>query len=899
MTTVAGPVPDPDVPATINGKTLTVTFDKALSTNVDTAQLMYHLSIHGAGDVSGGNRSADQHPDRISIGGTDNKVLTLGLYEAVGASDVVTLSHSGDGLLKGSATGNPPAPGFRDLPVTNVTAGSVGPLPQRASVAGKSLKVVFDVALDASSLPAGNAFRVLTQDFDGDRRDIGGAGTVSIQGEHGDGRAGRGGAFADELASVSYTPPATGSKLQDATYATAVKAFGGFRVETVEDTAGPTLLNVVYIDHPTSTSNALMTLYFDEALDPNSVPVAGPFEIRASGPSGGVRAINNIVVANNAVTFTVAGQPSTFWVKYTPPATGGIRDLAGNAAAKIDGATYSKSSAGKPAALSQSPTVDGALLTISTTPGRPLDASSVPDPTAFTLHDTDTHATTLSTGVEAVALNSVRMYLRLAHPVLPCDGQTALRVKYTKPTGASDAKLRGLDGKTTSEVDTFGPYDVSNERHSSCRDGRNWLSHMTIGSVVIRANRPFATDVEPKPEWFSVSASGGPVTVTGAAFDPNDAHVLKLTLSREFAAGETVTASYRRPAGESGLWDVDGYQLGDVADWPVRAKAQAAQPTLSVADASADEGGTLAFAVTLDAASASAATVDWATSDGTAVAGEDYESASGALTFAAGETEKTVSVQTLADAATEGDETFTLTLSNASGAELADSEATGTVTDVPPPLTAEFRGLPSGHDGSRRFAFEIVFSEEFEGLRLTAFQAGALEVANGRLIDAKRTVRGENRSVTLRARPDSDEPVTLTLKETTDCAAADAICASDGRPLSAAVSATVAGPGAALPALSVADATAAEGATLSFAVTLDAAADADATVDWATSDGTATAGADYEAASGTLTFAAGETAKTVTVAALHDTEAETDETFTVTLSNPWGQRWARRRQPAR
>ena len=148
-TTVAGPVPDPDVPATINGKELTVTFDKALSTNVDTAQLMYHLSIHGAGDVSGGHRNADQHPDRISIGGTDNKVLTLGLYEAADASDVVTLSHSGAGLLKGAD--NEPAPGFRDLPVANNTPGAVGPLPQRASVAGSSLKVAFDVALDANA----------------------------------------------------------------------------------------------------------------------------------------------------------------------------------------------------------------------------------------------------------------------------------------------------------------------------------------------------------------------------------------------------------------------------------------------------------------------------------------------------------------------------------------------------------------------------------------------------------------------------------------------------------------------------------------------------------------------------------------------------------------------------
>ena len=56
-------------------------------------------------------------------------------------------------------------------------------------------------------------------------------------------------------------------------------------------------------------------------------------------------------------------------------------------------------------------------------------------------------------------------------------------------------------------------------------------------------------------------------------------------------------------------------------------------------------------------------------------------------------------------------------------------------------------------------------------------------------------------------------------------------------------------------------------------------------MDWAVDDGTATAGDDYTDGSGTLTFAPGNTTKTVTVATLQDTDPEGDETFTVTLSN--------------
>ena len=104
-------------------------------------------------------------------------------------------------------------------------------------------------------------------------------------------------------------------------------------------------------------------------------------------------------------------------------------------------------------------------------------------------------------------------------------------------------------------------------------------------------------------------------------------------------------------------------------------------PALSVADASAPEGGTLAFAVTLDPAAPGAVSVDWATSDGTAKAGTDYTAASGTLVFAPGETSKTVRVAVLADEEAEGAETMVLTLSNASGAGLADARATGTVSD--------------------------------------------------------------------------------------------------------------------------------------------------------------------------------------------------------------------------
>jgi len=93
-----------------------------------------------------------------------------------------------------------------------------------------------------------------------------------------------------------------------------------------------------------------------------------------------------------------------------------------------------------------------------------------------------------------------------------------------------------------------------------------------------------------------------------------------------------------------------------------------------------------------------------------------------------------------------------------------------------------------------------------------------------------------------------------------------------------------------LPSLSVSDATVTEGnagtVNAVFTVTLSAASAQTVTVSYATANGSASAGSDYAAASGTLTFAPGTTSQTVTVAVTGDTLPEANETFLVNLGSP-------------
>ena len=317
--------------------------------------------------------------------------------------------------------------------------------------------------------------------------------------------------------------------------------------------------------------------------------------------------------------------------------------------------------------------------------------------------------------------------------------------------------------------------------------------------------------------------------------------------------------------------------------------AVAGSSVLSVADAEATEEDDTAveFVVTLDPAASDAVTVDYATADGTATAGEDYTATSGTLTFAAGDTTKTIAVPITDDTVDDGGETFTLTLGNASsGVEFGDAEAAGTIrnTETAAPLTVSFSDMPASHTGAE-FTFGLAFSEEVEVgyamLRDTAFA-----VTGGEVRQAQRQRQGSNLAWNITVEPASaNETVIITLPETTDCGASGAICTEDGRPLSHSLSSVVAG-AVSTPAVSVSDASAAEGEAVAFTVSLSAASSQQVTVDYATSDGTAAAGSDYTAASGTLTFTAGETTKTVSVATTDDSADEGDETFTLALSRP-------------
>ena len=200
------------------------------------------------------------------------------------------------------------------------------------------------------------------------------------------------------------------------------------------------------------------------------------------------------------------------------------------------------------------------------------------------------------------------------------------------------------------------------------------------------------------------------------------------------------------------------------------------------------------------------------------------------------------------------------------------------------PLAAGFVAVPPEHDGETAFWLELRFDAAVAQGSKPHIQA-LLGVTGGSVTRMRRK-DGRLDHWRIRIQPSSHAAVTVTLSPSPACGAAGAVCTEDGRTFTTALATRIQGP----PGLSVADAEVQEGpnATLAFAVTLSRAPSSTVSVGYATSDGTATAGSDYTATSGTLSFAAGETEKTVSVPVLDDAHDEGSETLSLSLSNPSG-----------
>ena len=350
---------------------------------------------------------------------------------------------------------------------------------------------------------------------------------------------------------------------------------------------------------------------------------------------------------------------------------------------------------------------------------------------------------------------------------------------------------------------------------------------------------------------------------------------------------ETVNLTLTNPTGGAVLGGLSSATLSITDDDPM--------PGLSISDVSKAEGdnGTtdFIFTVTLSAASGQNVFVDYVTADGSAHANSDFVFLSGNLGIGAGTMSRDITVRVFGDTQFEPNEAFFLNLSNPVGAVLTKAQGTGTiVNDDAPKVSIDDVSQAEGNNGTTNFTFTISLagpsgqqvSVNYTTADNTAQAGSDYQAAN----DIVTFAPGEtSKQVTVLVNGDSqvesNETFVVNLYNLNNAAVGKVT----------GVGTIVNDDNSSSPTIQFSQATYAVQEDLgAITVTVTRSGDTSgaAAVDYATTDGTAAQKTDFEYAAGTLTFAPGETSKTITVLVNEDTYNESGETFGVTLKNPSG-----------
>ena len=324
-------------------------------------------------------------------------------------------------------------------------------------------------------------------------------------------------------------------------------------------------------------------------------------------------------------------------------------------------------------------------------------------------------------------------------------------------------------------------------------------------------------------------------------------------------------------------------------------------PSITINDVTVTEGniGTVnaTFTVSLSAAYGQTVSIRYATADSSATASSDYQATSGTLTFnPGGPLTQTITVLVNGDRLPEYTESFLLLLTNSTNAFVADATGVGTILDDEPTISiVDYVSGVEGNTGTTAFTFTVTLSAVYDAPVTVAYATADLTPDEQGWYGPGATagVDYTAKSGTVTFNPGQPLTQTITVLVTGDRLAEwdESFFVNLSNPTSAHLGSSLAV--ATIvddePYVSIGNATAVlEGhsgtKSMTFTVTLSAASNAPVTVTYATGDGSATAGGDYQAKTGTLTFAAGETSQTITVLVNGDRLGEYDESFYVNLT---------------
>lgn len=421
------------------------------------------------------------------------------------------------------------------------------------------------------------------------------------------------------------------------------------------------------------------------------------------------------------------------------------------------------------------------------------------------------------------------------------------------------------------------------------------LDSAVTGGFTLSADTSDGTATVGDSDYLPVSSES--VVFAGSASETQTVTVT-ITGDTKVELNETLTIAMSGVV--SGTVPANDITVTDTATLTINNDDSAA---VTVADISEQENGTFTLTLTADNAVDGGFTVDVNTADNTATAGDDYTAlTSEPVSFSgnAGEM-KTVTLTVVDDAIVEADETIDISLSNVVAVTVNAGDIsitdTATVTIENDDSASVTIADVSGNEDAGAITVTLLLDNPVDGgftLEVnTADGTATLANSDYTAVTSQSIVFAGNagETKTFDLTPTAD--VTAETNETVDVSMTSL---SPVTVSSSAIDITDNGTVTILNdddvLISIDDPSVAEGdsgsATLSFTVSLGQASPGTVTVNYASSDGTATAGTDYTAASGTLTFNPGETSKTIDITISGDQILEANETLTMTLSGATG-----------
>ncbi len=626
-----------------------------------------------------------------------------------------------------------------------------------------------------------------------------------------------------------------------------------------------------------------LTLTYDEALDERETPATSAFAVTSDSSSV---TVDSVDVSGSAVALTLASRVSqgdTVTMTYTVPGSNAITNAARLEAAAITSSQTVTNNTLPELSIANASAEEGDAMTFTVSLSeQDSNAVTVEYATSVESSDTATAGTdyTTTSGTLTIAANTDSNTFTVATTEdTTTEGDETFTVTLTSPS--SNAALGTATATGTIEDDDQPTFSIAAADATEGSDVTFTvsLSPASTGATSVQ----YATSGGTATQGTDYTATSG--TLSFAASDTSKTFTVATDDDNVDEDNETFTVTLTSPTGGAVLGTATA--AGTINDNDTVA--------FVINNASDDEGATLTFEVRLNPLSAKQVTVQYATSNISAIAGEDYTDTSGTLTFAANARTRTFTVDTAGDTRDDIDRVFRVTLSNQSAGTLSQATGTGQIRDDDPEPTLSV-GTPSalaeGNSGSKTMTFAVTLSAQ-SNKRVTVqyTTADGTATAGDDFTTASGTLTFAAQTTTLT----QNIPVTI---------AGDKLDEADSDTfemrLSSAVSASISTATATgtitddddMPAVDIRNADSGSGSNsesgnINFSVRLDDASGREVTVEYRTlTTGTATSGTDYTAKSGTLTFAAGVREKTISIAVLGDTLDEENETFTVRLSNP-------------